>query len=197
MVVLLRTIEASRYEHVHLVSILLYPDAVSKDQAPTGSKLLIFAKSAGGRGDILRKNPDPDQASRFSPYDTFGGEGVSHECFYSGYLFQSSYNWTLFLFYLQCPCPSCKVLNQPETGYVVQVGDSTYSLTDGVFPCHVNTYVLGPEVLRYKMSTWMVLNLMFWPTLFFMVGFVGLFFSCLYLQYEDCSNNWCSRTLRI
>ena len=101
-------------------------------------------------------------------------------------------------FYFQCTCPDCRILKYNSTrqdgdssvleavqvsGMDLKVGDRIHCLYQGL-----------DEVLLYRHSTGMVLNIMLWPTLIFIVGFVGLVFACLFVQTDDCSRT-CSCSL--
>lgn len=100
------------------------------------------------------------------------------------YHWGSSFYICFGLLYFQCACPDCTISYMTES-QVFTVHLNELSLPeDKHLPCHINIKV--EDVLLYKMPAIFVLNLMLWPTLLFIIGFVGLFSSCLLLQYESC-----------
>ena len=84
---------------------------------------------------------------------------------------------------LQCFCRGCnhfpsdhdRTTSVRHDGRTLHVGD------------RVRCYFLMPNrtmLTITRTSNWVVLNAILWPSLLFIAGFVGLFFSCVLLQ-ED------------
>ncbi|ELT90445.1 hypothetical protein CAPTEDRAFT_197463 [Capitella teleta] len=81
----------------------------------------------------------------------------------------------------KCYCDNCQLQSEETFGMHTRLSTSSV-YTGGVVKCQYFVTSSGHP----RMHSMVLLNVMLWPTLVFISGFVGIFFTCIHLAKDDC-----------
>ena len=85
--------------------------------------------------------------------------------------------------YIQCRCPYCHQEDGSTTSSVY--GYDSISINQNL-SCYLSP-ASGPrrQVIWHRTSTSVIVNVMLWPTILIITGFVSMIFSWIYMQYDE------------